>query len=114
MDLGSFISDFAEPLIGDISDVLEPLKPIIDVLNTDTKLLEALGIDPKLRVERVPCGRLSLSEGRDRTFLACRRLDANSHYSGYRTTFPNLPLVLALAARSVAGAEGGGVSSCSV
>ncbi|MGD1921333.1 MAG: hypothetical protein ACFCAD_22045, partial [Pleurocapsa sp.] len=45
VDLGTFISDFAEPIISDIADILEPLQPVIDVLNTDTKLFTQLGIN---------------------------------------------------------------------
>ncbi len=45
VDLDTFISDFAKPVLENISDLIDPIRPIIDVLNTDTKLFTALGIN---------------------------------------------------------------------
>ena len=45
VDLDSFISDFARPVLQDISTLIDPIRPIIDVLNTDTKLFTAIGIN---------------------------------------------------------------------
>ncbi len=45
MDLGSFISDFASPIIDQVNDIMEPIRPVIDFLNKDTKLLSELGVE---------------------------------------------------------------------
>jgi len=44
LDLGTFVNNFAKPIIGKISDVIKPFRPVINFLNTDTKLLSTLGI----------------------------------------------------------------------
>jgi hypothetical protein len=44
LDLGTFITNFAKPIIRTVSDILEPFRPVIKFLNTDTKLLSELGI----------------------------------------------------------------------
>lgn len=44
LDIGSFVSDFAKPVVSKINEVIDPFRPIIDLLNTDTKLLNKLGI----------------------------------------------------------------------
>lgn len=45
LDLGSFLTSFAEPVLDTVDQVLTPFKPIIQVLNADTKLPAALGLD---------------------------------------------------------------------
>ena len=44
LDLGTFVNNFAKPIIGKISDVIKPFRPVINFLNTDTKLLSQLGL----------------------------------------------------------------------
>jgi Ca2+-binding RTX toxin-like protein len=44
LDLGTFVNNFAKPTIGKISEVIKPFRPVINFLNTDTKLLSTLGI----------------------------------------------------------------------
>ncbi|MEG4805020.1 DUF4347 domain-containing protein [Microcoleus sp. ARI1-B5] len=44
LDLGTFINNFVKPVIGQISDVIKPLRPVIKFLNTDTKLLSQIGL----------------------------------------------------------------------
>ncbi|MEG4641269.1 calcium-binding protein, partial [Microcoleus sp. Aus8_D4] len=44
LDLGTFVNKFAKPVVGKISDVIKPFRPVINFLNTDTKLLSKLGI----------------------------------------------------------------------
>ena len=44
LDVGTFISNFAKPVLGKIADIIEPFRPVIDFLNTDTKLLSKLDI----------------------------------------------------------------------
>ena len=45
LDIGSFVSNFAQPILGQVDDILEPLRPIRDALIQDTKLLSKLGLD---------------------------------------------------------------------
>ena len=44
LNLGTFISNFAKPVVGKISEVIKPFKPVVDFLNTDTKLLSKIGL----------------------------------------------------------------------
>ena len=44
LDLGTFLTDFAQPVIGRINDIIDPFRPVIDFLNTDTQILSQLGI----------------------------------------------------------------------
>ena len=44
LDLGSFLSDFAQPVIGRINDIIDPFRPVIDFLNSDTEILNDLNI----------------------------------------------------------------------
>ncbi|MEG4349709.1 calcium-binding protein, partial [Microcoleus sp. LAD1_D3] len=44
LDLGTFVNNFAKPIVGKISDVIKPFRPVINFLNSDTKLLSKLGI----------------------------------------------------------------------
>ncbi|MBD1828331.1 DUF4347 domain-containing protein [Microcoleus vaginatus GB1-A2] len=44
LDLGTFVNNFAKPVIGKISDVIKPFRPVINFLNADTKLLSKLGL----------------------------------------------------------------------
>src|SRR6476661_1378776 len=36
LDLGTFVSNFAKPVLGKVADIIEPFRPVIDFLNTDT------------------------------------------------------------------------------
>lgn len=45
LNIGSFLSDFAEPALSQIRQYTAPLDPIIDFLNSPTPLLEDFGID---------------------------------------------------------------------
>jgi hypothetical protein len=38
LDLGTFVNNFAKPVFGKISDVIQPFRPVIDFLDRDTKL----------------------------------------------------------------------------
>jgi Ca2+-binding RTX toxin-like protein len=44
LDLGTFINNFAKPILGKISEVIQPFRPVIDFLNTDTQLLSKIGL----------------------------------------------------------------------
>lgn len=43
LDLGSFISDFLDPILGTVRDVTEPLQPIINFLTTPLPVISDLG-----------------------------------------------------------------------
>lgn len=43
LDLGSFISDFIEPVLGTVRQVTDPLQPIIDFLTTPLPVISDLG-----------------------------------------------------------------------
>jgi ABC-type amino acid transport substrate-binding protein/Ca2+-binding RTX toxin-like protein len=42
IDLGSFISNLIGPIIKEVNEIIEPLKPVIQLLNSDTKLFTTL------------------------------------------------------------------------
>ncbi len=44
LDLGTFVSNFAKPVLAKVADIIEPFRPVIEFLNTDTKLLSKLDI----------------------------------------------------------------------
>ncbi|NJK75799.1 MAG: hypothetical protein HC942_19590, partial [Microcoleus sp. SU_5_6] len=44
LDLGTFINNFAKPILSNISDVIKPFRPVIDFLNTDTQLISKIGL----------------------------------------------------------------------
>ncbi|MEM9217104.1 MAG: DUF4347 domain-containing protein [Cyanobacteria bacterium P01_F01_bin.150] len=44
LDLGSFLSDFARPVLDTVNDIIDPFRPIVDFLNSDTKILNDLRI----------------------------------------------------------------------
>lgn len=44
LDLGTFVSNFAKPVLGKLAEIIEPFRPVIEFLNTDTKLLSKLDI----------------------------------------------------------------------
>ena len=48
LDLGSFVTDFINPILGSVRDVTEPLQPIIDFLTTPLPVISDLG--PSLTV----------------------------------------------------------------
>ena len=43
LDLGTFITNLAKPILSTVSDIIDPFRPVIDFLNTDTKLFSELG-----------------------------------------------------------------------
>ncbi|MGF2033816.1 MAG: hypothetical protein RMZ43_000555 [Nostoc sp. CmiVER01] len=44
IDLGTFISNFLGPIIKEVNEIIEPIRPVIKLLNSDTKLLGELGL----------------------------------------------------------------------
>lgn len=48
LDLGSFLSDFAKPIVEQVRHITRPLEPIIDVITTNLPLLDEFGINISL------------------------------------------------------------------
>ncbi|MGA0040942.1 MAG: hypothetical protein ACO3NZ_13940, partial [Pirellulales bacterium] len=44
LDLGSFITDLLDPIVGGLDDVLKPLYPLIDALYSDTQVFATVGL----------------------------------------------------------------------
>ncbi|MBW4418621.1 MAG: DUF4347 domain-containing protein [Myxacorys californica WJT36-NPBG1] len=44
LDLGSFLTKFAKPVLDGIDQILEPIKPLVKTLSTDVELLKKLGL----------------------------------------------------------------------
>ncbi|WOB45037.1 DUF4347 domain-containing protein [Thermoleptolyngbya oregonensis NK1-22] len=44
LDLGSFISGFARPVLTRIDNTIRPFRPVINFLNADTRILSSLGL----------------------------------------------------------------------
>jgi Ca2+-binding RTX toxin-like protein len=45
LDFGTFLTDFATPIMKTVDRIISPVKPVIDILNTDTKLFSYLGME---------------------------------------------------------------------
>jgi hypothetical protein len=45
VDLGGFISEVVKPVIDTVDDIITPIKPIIEVLNADTKIFGYIGLE---------------------------------------------------------------------
>ncbi len=45
LDFGTFLTDFAAPIMKTVDDIISPVKPVIDILNADTKLFSYLGME---------------------------------------------------------------------
>ncbi|MBW4662099.1 MAG: DUF4347 domain-containing protein [Drouetiella hepatica Uher 2000/2452] len=44
LDMGSFLTKFAKPVIDGVNEVIDPIKPFIKTLNTDVELMKTLGL----------------------------------------------------------------------
>lgn len=44
VDLGTFLTDFAQPILKTVDTIIEPIKPVIDALTTDTEFLGYIGL----------------------------------------------------------------------
>ncbi|NJS10584.1 MAG: DUF4347 domain-containing protein [Microcoleus sp. CSU_2_2] len=69
LDLGTFVNNFAKPILGNISDVIKPFRPVIDFLNTDTQLISKIGLTGEF--DRNGDGKVSVLE------LAAKLSDRN-------------------------------------
>lgn len=52
LDLGSFITDLLDPIVGGLDDVLKPLYPLIDALYSDTEVFATVGLGRTFDVDR--------------------------------------------------------------
>ncbi|MBD1867253.1 hypothetical protein H6F95_08060 [Cyanobacteria bacterium FACHB-471] len=48
LDLGSFLSDFAKPIVGEVRKITRPVEPILDVITSPLPLLDQFGIKVSL------------------------------------------------------------------
>jgi len=48
LDLGSFLSDFAKPIVQQVRNITRPLEPVIDVITSPLPLLDEFGINISL------------------------------------------------------------------
>lgn len=48
LDLGSFLGDFAKPIVTEVRKITRPLEPVIDVITTPLPLLDKFGINISL------------------------------------------------------------------
>ncbi|MCU0546193.1 MAG: Ig-like domain-containing protein [Oscillatoriaceae cyanobacterium Prado104] len=62
LDLGAFVSDFAVPILQQINPIIAPFRPVIQLLNTDTKLFYAISNDLGRLFDINQDGRVSLIE----------------------------------------------------
>jgi ABC-type amino acid transport substrate-binding protein len=54
LDLGSFLSDFAQPVISTVDDIIDPIKPVVEAINADTKLMSELGLESTFDTDGKP------------------------------------------------------------
>jgi len=52
LDLGSFITDLLDPIVGGLDDVLGPLYPLVDALYSDTQIFATVGLAETFDVDR--------------------------------------------------------------
>ena len=52
LDLGSFITDLLDPIVGGLDDVLKPLCPLVDALYSDTQIFATVGLAETFDVDR--------------------------------------------------------------
>ena len=45
LDLGSYITQMLDPVVGGIDSILEPIYPIVDALYADTKIFDTIGLE---------------------------------------------------------------------
>ncbi|WRH68442.1 MAG: hypothetical protein RSE13_09750 [Planktothrix sp. GU0601_MAG3] len=45
LDAGTFVTDFTQPVISLVDNIIDPIKPVVKALNTDTKLFSYIGLE---------------------------------------------------------------------
>ncbi|ERT08669.1 hypothetical protein M595_1458 [Lyngbya aestuarii BL J] len=103
LDLGSFLSDFARPVIGNINSIIDPFRPIVDFLNTDTEILNDLSIADGL--DDNGDGEISVIE----LAIGIAELTGNPPNANFQAAFNQITELFALSDalnESIAGDEG--------
>ncbi|MEH2377385.1 MAG: LamG-like jellyroll fold domain-containing protein [Nostoc sp.] len=54
LDFGSFLTNFIRPIMAATDKILDPIKPIVELLNADTKLLSYLKLDSVFNADGKP------------------------------------------------------------
>ncbi|MEB3342272.1 DUF4347 domain-containing protein [Okeania sp.] len=54
IDLGTFLSDLAKPVVVEVDRIIDPIKPVIKALQADTKLLSKLKLESKFDKDGKP------------------------------------------------------------
>jgi Domain of unknown function (DUF4347)/Concanavalin A-like lectin/glucanases superfamily/Putative Ig domain/Bacterial pre-peptidase C-terminal domain/6-bladed beta-propeller/RTX calcium-binding nonapeptide repeat (4 copies)/FG-GAP-like repeat/Calx-beta domain len=54
LDFGTFLTEFIAPVMKIVDDIVSPLKPIINLLNADTKLFGYIGLGDKFNLDGKP------------------------------------------------------------
>jgi ABC-type amino acid transport substrate-binding protein len=54
LDFGTFLTDFATPIIETVDDIIGPVKPVLDILNADTKIFSYIGLEDDFNVDGRP------------------------------------------------------------
>ncbi|MTJ49859.1 LamG-like jellyroll fold domain-containing protein [Dolichospermum sp. UHCC 0259] len=54
LDFGTFLTDFATPIIEAVDDIIGPVKPVLDILNADTKIFSYIGLEDDFNVDKRP------------------------------------------------------------
>ncbi|MGF1498211.1 MAG: LamG-like jellyroll fold domain-containing protein, partial [Elainellaceae cyanobacterium] len=54
LDAGTFLTKLAAPVIETVNEIISPVKPILDVLNADTKIFSYLGLEDDFNQDSIP------------------------------------------------------------
>ena len=54
LDFGTFLTGFVKPVIDRVDEILDPIKPVIKLLNTDTKFFSYVGLEQEFNKDDVP------------------------------------------------------------
>ncbi|VEP17573.1 conserved hypothetical protein [Hyella patelloides LEGE 07179] len=103
LDLGSFLSDFARPVVGNINSIIDPFRPIVDFLNSDTEILNDLRIADGL--DSNGDGEISVIE----LAIGIAELAGSTPNANFQDAFDQITELVALADAldsSIAGDEG--------
>lgn len=54
LDLGTFLTEFVTPVINNVETIISPVKPILKVLNSDTKIFSYIGLENEFNKDGKP------------------------------------------------------------
>ncbi|MBV6626937.1 MAG: DUF4347 domain-containing protein [Rivularia sp. (in: Bacteria)] len=54
LDFGTFLTKFATPIINTVEKIISPVKPVLKVLNSDTKIFSAIGLENEFNKDGKP------------------------------------------------------------